>query len=720
MSGEPVLKAALQYAGLGLAVIPLKPKDKRPDLRRWKQYQKRQATREEIRGWFSEGDRNVGVVCGGVSDGLLVLDFEDARAYAYCFPPSGDPSLTPLVQTGGGGIHVYLRGELPDLPKTLKPGLPLDLQGEGRYVVAPPSIHPSGKAYAFVEPVVNEPKGVKDLNGLLVLLQERAEEWPLVEPVLDAWTEGVRHEFALGYAAFLRKKAGFSEERARDVVRRICAATEDRETEDRIRAVEDTYRREPEEVAALDPLGEDLYGELMKRLPEEERREEAPRGSSGFSGLEAFARLQERFAHHFDIKDPYILEVELATLLTVKMPGDPLWIFIVGPPSGMKTESLRWLRFLEGRVYSTSSLTPHSLISGLKGGHDLLPFLDGKTLTVKDFTAILEMRRESREQIFSQLRDAFDGYTEKDFGSVGHKAFESRFHILAGVTGAIEGYYSVQSWLGQRFLKARVPETDAFQKALDGSGNETGIRWEMAALVQDTVAPVDLGSWRDVDTAGVETLRPVVELLARARAHVPRDESGNISALPEPELTPRLAKQLRKLCIGRAMLYGREKVEKEDLVFARRVALDTIPSLRRKVLGLFVEGPWTVGGLREDLQLPRTTAYRLRDELLILGLIHEILRGKDGALYALEERWNDALTPDTSGKIDSQKRSGGRHGNLPARIEEVLRREKDYVSSSFIAAQAGGDQPKVEKWLAKFHYEEGKVLERDGLWRWAR
>lgn len=367
--------------------------------------------------------------------------------------------------------------------------------------------------------------------------------------------------------------------------------------------------------------------------------------------IEALAQLWKNLESSFGLDDPYILEVELSTIVTVGMPGDPLWVFIVGPPSGLKSETLRWTRGAE-TVYTTSSLTPHALITGLKGGHDLIPLLDGKTLVIKDFSPILEMRRESRDAIFSQLRDAFDGYIEQDFATVGHKDFDSHFHILAGVTSAIEKYYAVQSWLGQRFLKARITEAvDGFRKALEGAGNEKEIRKGFKRLVRE-VLEVDLESWSDVDSTLVSELRPTVDLVGKARTHVPRDWNSNISALPEPELPPRLTKQLKKICIGRAMVYRRESVNEDDVAFARRLALDTIPSLRRRAMEAFLDGPYPIGEFRHALGLPERTTYRLVEDLEILDLI-EGTRTSGATVYELGDEYSDTIRANFSGKGSS-------------------------------------------------------------------
>jgi hypothetical protein len=103
-----------------------------------------------IAGWWKTWPgADVGIRTGA---GLIVLDVDPRHG--------GDESLAQLedahgwlrtltARTGGGGLHLYLVGELPARTGFL-PGL--DLKAEGGYVVAPPSMHASGRPYEWVAP----------------------------------------------------------------------------------------------------------------------------------------------------------------------------------------------------------------------------------------------------------------------------------------------------------------------------------------------------------------------------------------------------------------------------------------------------------------------------------------------------------------------------------------------------------------------------------------
>jgi hypothetical protein len=120
----------------------------------------------------------------------------------------------------------------------------------------------------------------------------------------------------------------------------------------------------------------------------------------------------------------------LANVLT----GDPVWLFLVAPPGGMKSELLMSLSGSQ-RVHALTALTPHTLISGAqygggsKGDPSLLPQLNNKIVIIKDFTTLLTMHYTQRDEIFGTLRDAYDGSTEKVFGNGVKRSYIVRFGL---------------------------------------------------------------------------------------------------------------------------------------------------------------------------------------------------------------------------------------------------------------------------------------------------
>ena len=155
-SGKPnaLRKAALLWARDGYRVFPCEPRGKKPLIRKWRE---NATTDEEMiqRWWRKWPDANVGLVAGRTSD-LWVLDIDGQE---------GDDSLTRLEQkhgtlrqtweaVTGGGWHLYFG--MPSDGRDIRNsagqlGQGLDVRGTGGYVIEPPSVHPGGETYAWVE-----------------------------------------------------------------------------------------------------------------------------------------------------------------------------------------------------------------------------------------------------------------------------------------------------------------------------------------------------------------------------------------------------------------------------------------------------------------------------------------------------------------------------------------------------------------------------------------
>jgi hypothetical protein len=139
--------------------------------------------------------------------------------------------------------------------------------------------------------------------------------------------------------------------------------------------------------------------------------------------------------------DPGGVEVTLATVAANLMPGDPLWLLLVGPPGSGKTEDLNPLSGLP-HVQVASTLTEAALLSGTparekaKGAEGGLLRKIGEfgILICKDFGSILSMHRESRAAVLAALREIYDGSWTRHLGTDGGRtlAWAGKIGMLAG------------------------------------------------------------------------------------------------------------------------------------------------------------------------------------------------------------------------------------------------------------------------------------------------
>ncbi len=336
------------------------------------------------------------------------------------------------------------------------------------------------------------------------------------------------------------------------------------------------------------------------------------------------------------------LVVQYGAILANRLGGDPIWLFLVAPPGGMKSELLMSLAKAQG-VHALSSLTPHTLISGAswKEGQDpsLLPQLQGKMLIIKDFTTILTMQHTVRDEIFGVLRDVYDGNTEKVFGNGIRRKYQVRFGILAGVTPAIEVFNVMHQSLGERFLKFRIGgnwdqknEEDKILRALNNIGKEDLMRDDLQRGPNRFMANLPaMDPIPEIPDAFKMRIVHLAKFSARLRGVVERDKySGAVLYKPSSEVGTRIAKQMAKLGQGIACFLGKPGVDMEVYRLLRRVALDTVPDRVEDVVRGLIDCNGLGGGgtntqeLSGHTRLPQTTVFQLLQDMNLLRLVENI------------------------------------------------------------------------------------------------
>jgi len=190
-----VLQTALAYAEKQVRVIPIKQGEKRPPMQGWQNAATSDPT--TIRTWF-EGqfkDCGLGIATGEFRDRyLIVIDIDDRQQF------SGSETLADLEQlhgklpdtveviTGSGGRHIYFLTDEPirnEASGTL--GIGIDIRGIGGQVLAPPTKHPNGKNYEWVEGKSIADRKPADMPLWMVLLLKTKTQ-PTIQPLPDQIT----------------------------------------------------------------------------------------------------------------------------------------------------------------------------------------------------------------------------------------------------------------------------------------------------------------------------------------------------------------------------------------------------------------------------------------------------------------------------------------------------------------------------------------------------
>lgn len=145
---------ALAYAESGLAVFPLVPKDKKPMTRHG--FSDASTAPRQIREWWTNCPQaNIGIACGAMSGGLLVIDLDvhddiDGCDFLNEFELTDPLPDTMTTRTGSGGMHILYRADREIRP-SVNTAIGVDIRCDGSYIVAPPSVHPNGNLYTVVD-----------------------------------------------------------------------------------------------------------------------------------------------------------------------------------------------------------------------------------------------------------------------------------------------------------------------------------------------------------------------------------------------------------------------------------------------------------------------------------------------------------------------------------------------------------------------------------------
>ena len=222
--GTTLEDAAQGYAERGWRVVPLHyPKDdgrcscgrpcgstgKHPRPKGWQKIASDDADTIE-RWWARDRRNNVGIATGGRAR-LVVLDIDpkdDGFASLDRLLAEHDQlPPTPTVTTGSGGRHYYFRAPegsavLRNSASKLGPGL--DIRGEGGQVVAPPSLHSSGKRYQWA--ISPEDEDLAELPDWIAskLAAESAPK-PIASNEDGQVISGGRNDFLTRRAGMLRR-----------------------------------------------------------------------------------------------------------------------------------------------------------------------------------------------------------------------------------------------------------------------------------------------------------------------------------------------------------------------------------------------------------------------------------------------------------------------------------------------------------------------------------
>jgi hypothetical protein len=356
------------------------------------------------------------------------------------------------------------------------------------------------------------------------------------------------------------------------------------------------------------------------------------------------------------LRDHKPIYAVLGTIAANLLPGDPVWLGIIAPPSSAKTELLNSasrLPFTE----AVGTLTTPALLSGTpkrqrdktaKGG---LLYKIGAfgILVLKDFGSVLSMRPDTKAEVLAALREVYDGAWTRHLGTDGGRtlSWAGKIGLIFGATEAYDDHYSIIGSLGDRFLLCRLGSSYGGQlkKAFDHKGTTTKtMRDELAAAVAGlfTTPLVEPPPFSEEE---FQRLDNVVALVVRLRAHVTRDRySREIENIHGAEGPGRIGLCLERLFCGLVAI-GFPRPCALHLI--EDIAMDSTPPIRRHAFEILTGTPTSTRDIAHAIRLPTTTTRRALEELVAQNLATRSRKKtedgeeKEGGvdLWALDPEW---------------------------------------------------------------------------------
>jgi predicted transcriptional regulator len=368
--------------------------------------------------------------------------------------------------------------------------------------------------------------------------------------------------------------------------------------------------------------------------------------------------------------------VMLATIVSTRTKGNPLWMRIIGPPSSGKTLLAECMSASKEHVWALSTFS--GFVSGFKGRRNddgetedssLIPLMNGKCLIVKDGDTL--MSNDGKDRILAELRDLFDGVTRAHYRNQESHVYED-IHTSIILCGTNQLRQLNRANLGERFLDmeiadpearshyARAAATHALQSMLLSFPESDHTDKPKSAYTspheKQGVTPVDLELQRKRATLGflqylhsnmthvyvsdkiIETVLSMAEFLAFMRARVHKEE---LDTAPEIEMPARIVTQLVKLATCLSIVLGEDKANSNITRIIRRVVMFTAKGRQLDATLLLYDhqAGLNTESISNHLKVSESTAHRITADMKALGIVENIRLPRHGRVGRPKYVW---------------------------------------------------------------------------------
>ena len=327
------------------------------------------------------------------------------------------------------------------------------------------------------------------------------------------------------------------------------------------------------------------------------------------------------------------LAMTMASIYSINIDGEQLWLKIIGPPGCGKTRIAKAVSASD-HVMNLSTFT--GLHSGWKDGEEkdagLVPELKGRTLIIKDADALL--RQPNIEKIMSELRDFYDKDTSvryKNRQQFSYQDIRSTFIML----GTQVLRRADQSFLGERLLTlemdVRTSEKEAISKKMMerslavALGNQKNPEHQIMCAMKGWLNHLrDTKLDASLPQEFQELIFRLCNLTALLRTQVDRNFKRRLQSPAMPELPTRLIGQCVTAVLSLCVVYGVHIPTEEIYRTITKLLKDTINprSHRFQICDVILDSPHiTRNGIMEATDLKKDVVNDELEDLIELGFV---------------------------------------------------------------------------------------------------
>lgn len=391
--------------------------------------------------------------------------------------------------------------------------------------------------------------------------------------------------------------------------------------------------------------------------------------------IRSISELQAEFDKVFLMGDKGVIPLLCAVMIANQMDNDPVWLLLLSPPSGGKTELIESLELITLRgqplTFPISDLTVNTFASGQKKLgketsllHKMAP---GSIMTFKDFTSMISKNRDAQQEIMGQLREVYDQHYVKRTGTGDDVIWKGKVGAIAGCTQVIYESNEQFAVMGDRFIMYNMLQPDRMEvlervintmsdKDVKFKEKKIHLRKCMKSFVEfhfDNIETTEL----KLDENAKKDILEVVNFVTLVASGVMVDKKkGTVEFVPSHTMPMRMAKQI--LSIAQAFVLmnkntpgvlenspaykGGLTVEQIQILY--KIAFDTIPIKRRMALQKLAKYTLgvTTGGLATSLDYQTQVVGQWLAQLNALGICRREKSGK-GDKWTLNEKYRNIM-----------------------------------------------------------------------------